>query len=252
MNVLSVAPRAPGSAVTFEALFVAAPPTAATLAATHAHARLLAADLASKPAWLTSAYPGAQTQSTAVTWIRRMSPPPARCAALPHRCTRCAVLLLLLLCRAELPLPSRAHAAAGAGRRCMARICGTAACRLPACPPPRSPRPPAGLSAADHLRSDPRPPWRACRPVVDCRYLPVMTPVAGRKCDPGYTMCVPVKGWRPGYPYSGHGAQAASTQHGQRRAPAEPRYFPCPRGKAWNGRPGRAGACVNKRLLGCS
>lgn len=69
-----------------------------------------------------------------------------------------------------------------------------------------------------------------------------MTPVAGRKCAPGFTMCVPVKGWRP---YGAHPEQ------GQRRAPAAPRYHPCPKGKAWNGRSGPAGACVGKRLLGC-
>lgn len=137
------------------------------------------------------------------------------------------------------------------------------------------------------------------RPAVDCRYLPVMVPLAGRRCDRGYTMCVPIKGWHyhgdhQGWHYHGgrslRSAQAAgadggaaagtasvagggaaagtagtasstdgtagaastaSAEHWQRRVPATPRFFPCPYGKAWNGRQGRAGACVNKRVVGC-
>ena len=88
--------------------------------------------------------------------------------------------------------------------------------------------------------------------------------MAGRRCDSGYTMCVPVKGWHSHgqdhwHYHDAHASAAgtvstASTEHGQhwqRRAPAAPRFFPCPKGRAWNGRSGRAGACMPKRLLGC-
>lgn len=114
MSEPSLASRQAGSVVTFEALFVAASRTAPGLAAAHARAQQLAADLATGPAWLTAAYPGAAVLRSSVAWIRSLHPPPARRPPSPMRAPprqpQPAVAALLLVgrtsCRSKLGEPS--------------------------------------------------------------------------------------------------------------------------------------------------
>lgn len=91
------------------------------------------------------------------------------------------------------------------------------------------------VSALLRIRS-PRP----TRRWLACRGRPLMQPLAGRRCDAGYTMCLPKAGTR----------YMLSTEH--RRHPyAVPSFVPCPWPQAWNGRAGREGRCRPRRELGC-